>query len=235
MLLAMAASLDWEIHVIDVNSAFLNSEMPEDQYVYLRQPSGYVAEGKEDMVWLLLKALYGLKQSGRLWYQKLKAILTELGFEVCISDPCIFIRHTKSGISIICSHVDDLGLFCSSVSEVNSLKSSIAARVPIKDGGEMTEMLGIGITRDRTARTISLSHRRYIDSIVKTYGLQDANPVLTPPSLRSPLTSASGNIPKIGMWTESAASILCEILSIVPWIWRGHLHSAVARKHAQKN
>lgn len=180
LLLAMAAALDWEIHVIDVNSAFLNSEMPEDQHIYLRQPAGYVAEGKEDLVWLLLKALYGLKQSGRLWYKKLKKILIELGFKVCKSDPCIFIRHTELGISIICSHVDDLGLFCSSCIEVDFLKSSIAARVPIKDGGEMSEILGIGITRDRAARTISLSHRRYIDTIVKTYGLQDANPVTTP-------------------------------------------------------
>jgi len=32
MLLAIAAILDWEIHVIDVDSAFLNSKMPEDKW-----------------------------------------------------------------------------------------------------------------------------------------------------------------------------------------------------------
>src|SRR6202050_4644786 len=68
LLLAIAAILDWEIHVIDVDSAFLNSTMPEDQTVYLSQPPGSVAKGKEDFVWK--KALYGLKQSGHLWYQK---------------------------------------------------------------------------------------------------------------------------------------------------------------------
>src|ERR1700683_5151409 len=66
LLLAIAAILDWGIHVIDVDSAFLNSTMPEDQTVYLSQPPGYVAEGKEDFVWKLGKALYGLKQSGHL-------------------------------------------------------------------------------------------------------------------------------------------------------------------------
>ena len=35
MLLAIAAILDWEIHVINVDSAFLNSKMPEDQTIYL--------------------------------------------------------------------------------------------------------------------------------------------------------------------------------------------------------
>src|SRR6202050_4700763 len=90
LLLAIAAILDWEIHVIDVDSAFLNSTMPEDQTVYLSQPPGYVAEGKEDFVWKLGKALYGLKQSGHLWYQKLKGILVQIGFHACKSDPCIF-------------------------------------------------------------------------------------------------------------------------------------------------
>jgi hypothetical protein len=69
LLLAIAAILDLEIHVIDVDLAFLNSIMPEDQTVYLSQPPGYVAKGKEDFVWKLGKALYGLKQSGHLWYR----------------------------------------------------------------------------------------------------------------------------------------------------------------------
>ena len=94
MLLAIAAILDWEIHVIDVDSAFLNSQMPEDQTVYLSQLPGYVAKSKEDFVWKLGKALYGLKQSGHLWYQKLKGILEQIGFLTCKSDPCVFI-HTS--------------------------------------------------------------------------------------------------------------------------------------------
>ena len=93
LLLAIAAILDWEVHIIDVDSAFLNSDLPPDQAVYLAQPPGHVAKGKEDYVWLLLKGLYGLKQSGHLWYQKLKGILLEIGFSACKSDPCI--HHPK--------------------------------------------------------------------------------------------------------------------------------------------
>jgi hypothetical protein len=48
ILLAIAAILDWEVHIIDVDSAFLNSELPPDQEVFLEQPPGYVVEGKED-------------------------------------------------------------------------------------------------------------------------------------------------------------------------------------------
>jgi hypothetical protein len=49
MLLAIAANLDWEIHVINVDSVLLNSKMPEDQTVYLSQPLGYAAESKKDL------------------------------------------------------------------------------------------------------------------------------------------------------------------------------------------
>ena len=180
LLYTIAAMLDWEIDIVDVNSAFLNSDMPEDQPVYVRQPAGYVAKGKEHMVWRLRKALYGLKQSGRLWYQKLRSILVELGFRVCISDPCVFYRIRPSAISFVASHVDDLSLICSTRSETLALKREIAQHVPIKDGGGISLMLGVEYTRDRAARTISLSHRKYIDAIVETYHLSDANPAPTP-------------------------------------------------------
>jgi len=52
-----------KIHQMEVNTAFLNSDI--DEVVYLEQPEGYVIPGKEDHVCLLRKALYGLKQSPR--------------------------------------------------------------------------------------------------------------------------------------------------------------------------
>lgn len=180
LLCAIAAALDWEIHVIDVDSAFLNSEMPDEQPAYVKQPAGFEAKGREHLVWLLLKALYGLKQSGYLWYKKLKSILIEIGFVVCLADPCVFVRRRKTGICIIASHVDDLGLYVSSLNELKRLKDEFGAHVSFKDQGEIRHILGIEVIRDRAAHTISLSHRRYIDSMIKTYGLESANPVTTP-------------------------------------------------------
>lgn len=180
MLLAIAAILDWEIHVIDVDSAFLNSKMPQDQTVYLSQPPGYIVEGKEDFVWKLGKALYGLKQSGHLWYQKLRSILELIGFHACKSDPCVFICSSPSATSIISSHVDDLGLYCDSVAEVVLLKSQIRKHVSIKDLGEIQSILGIEVIRDCKACTISLSHHRYIDEIVAHFGQSQAKDVHSP-------------------------------------------------------
>ena len=190
LLMAIAASEDWEFHIVDVDSAFLNSTIPDDQPTYMKQPPGYVAKGKEDLVWILLKALYGLKQSANLWYNRLKDILEKIGFKVLKSDPCIFIRRTSSGISIISAHVDDLGLFCHPKPEMDLLKSQIRQHVSIKDQGEGKLILGMEVGRNREKRIMWLSHRHLIDKVVVRFRMQDAKPVRTPMNNTTRLSKA---------------------------------------------
>jgi hypothetical protein len=78
VLLALAAHSKWEVHHMDVKSAFLNGELTEE--VYVTQPPGYVVAGKERQVLRLQKALYGLRQAPRAWYAKLHDTLDKLGF-----------------------------------------------------------------------------------------------------------------------------------------------------------
>lgn len=63
LILALAANRGWEVHHLDVKTAFLNGELAED--VFVSQPEGFVKKGKEQMVLKLSKALYGLKQAPR--------------------------------------------------------------------------------------------------------------------------------------------------------------------------
>lgn len=48
LLLALAAQNSWEVHHLDVKTAFLDGEIKEE--VYVAQPEGYVQKGKEHMV-----------------------------------------------------------------------------------------------------------------------------------------------------------------------------------------
>ena len=63
LLLAPVAHSGWEVHHMDVKSAFLNGDLAEE--VYMAQPPGYVTAGKEQQVLRLRKALYGLRQAPR--------------------------------------------------------------------------------------------------------------------------------------------------------------------------
>lgn len=73
-ILCFAAQKDIEMLQLDVKSAFLNGKL--DEVIYLEQPAGSVASGKEKWVYRLLKALYGRKQASRAWHRVIQRNIT---------------------------------------------------------------------------------------------------------------------------------------------------------------
>src|SRR5579859_1164046 len=82
VLFAIAASLDLEIHQMDVVSAFLASKL--DEKIYMEFPDGFK---NSDKVGLLGKSIYGLKQSARYFNRRFHDHLLRLGFAQTIADP----------------------------------------------------------------------------------------------------------------------------------------------------
>src|SRR5579859_187798 len=78
LLALLAGRKNNKIHQMDINTAFFNSDL--DETVYVEQPEGFVAPGKEDYVCLLRKALYGLKPSPRTWFQLIATVLVDFDF-----------------------------------------------------------------------------------------------------------------------------------------------------------
>jgi uncharacterized protein (UPF0303 family) len=87
-LLALVALFDLELEQMDVKMAFLHGELEEK--IYMKQPEGYVVEGKKNHVCLLKKSLYGLKQSPRQWYHRFHSYVTSHGLERSSYDACVF-------------------------------------------------------------------------------------------------------------------------------------------------
>jgi hypothetical protein len=63
MLVALAAHERWEVHHMDVKSAFLNGMIKEE--VYVQQSLGFIIASSEHKVLRLCKVLYGLRQVPR--------------------------------------------------------------------------------------------------------------------------------------------------------------------------
>lgn len=88
MVIALAAYKGWEIHHLDVKTAFLHRELRAE--VYVSQPEGFVIKGQEEKVYKLNKALYGLRQALRAWNIKLNRILQNFGFLRCSKEPSLY-------------------------------------------------------------------------------------------------------------------------------------------------
>ena len=183
-LLTLGATMDYEIHQMDVKTAFLNGEM--DKTIYMEQPPGYVKKGKEDFVCLLEKSLYGLKQAPRIWNRLIATKLKKMGFLQLQSDECVFIRFVDGKIQVITVYVDDLIIMTPNLLQCNGIKKKLQSEFDMKDLGPIHHILGWKITRNREKRTITISQEHYAETILEQFGFQDSNskPIPIDPGLR---------------------------------------------------
>ena len=180
LLLALAALQNWEIHQMDVKSAFLNGVLNEE--IYMKQPQGFIAARQEKKVCQLKKAIYGLKQASRAWNQQFHGVLTELGFKWTYSDAGIYVHHQHKGggLLIVVLYVDNTTIMGSSLEDVKQLKEKLFLHYEMTDLGEIQSYLGMHIYRDRSQRCIEVDQSGYIKSILDRFGMADANPLPTP-------------------------------------------------------
>nr|VWO95649.1 AHL receptor (Quorum sensing LuxR family sensor regulator) [Ganoderma boninense] len=129
VLLDLAGTLDWEVHQVDVKTAYLYGLLPDDEICFMEQPPGFEETGKEDWVWRLRKGLYGM-QGGRTWNRTMDAHLTSLGFRRVECEYCIYYRTTADGTIITGVHVDDFLAIASS--PVRLLRSKLTSVRPGK-------------------------------------------------------------------------------------------------------
>lgn len=190
-LLALAAKLDLEIDQMDVKSAFLNGELEEE--IYMECPPGFSKSVRE--VWRLNKSLYGLKQAGREWYKKVKAEFEALGFTRSNADHGVFYKNDDGKLVIIAIYVDDMLIFSNSTAARNATKSALSERFEMTDLGEAHWILNMELTRDRANRTLKLSQRQYIETILDRHGMADCKPVATPMVQNQKLTKL--DVPEI--------------------------------------
>ena len=132
------------------------------------------------MVWQLIKALYGLKQSPRAWYQELDAALKSLGFKRTVSDYSIYVRNNSEGLIIVGVYVDNLTIAAGNLDTLARFKSEMSKRYEMKDLGELHFIPGLQVKRDRSARTLHLSQKQYINTVLERLDMLDRKPAKSP-------------------------------------------------------
>ena len=171
LLLTIAASLDLDLHHMDVKTAFLNSHTTSN--IFMSPPPGYNSE--DGKVCKLMKSLYGLKQSPREWNLLLKQFFLSIGYTQMPSEPCIYTHREENNLVIVLIYVDDIIIASNNSSSTLKLKAQLASMFEMSDLGELKYFLGFEIKRNRTDRTIHMSQRHYIVNVLEKFGMSDCN------------------------------------------------------------
>ena len=177
--LALAARFDNELVQFDVTAAYLHGDMQEE--VYMEMPEG---AGKPGMVCRLLKSIYGMPQGGHNWDKLIHGFLTgEMGWKACVSDPSFYYKRSRTGrLMLIYRFVDDMqGQYnMPDQAEFKEYSDMLRERFRITQSETAAWMLGMRITRDRAARTITLDQELYVTKALERFGLADCTPVSCP-------------------------------------------------------
>ncbi|PSR87021.1 hypothetical protein PHLCEN_2v5279 [Hermanssonia centrifuga] len=180
LVLAITARDGWEVQSFDFNSAYLNSVLNDDKEIYLEQPPQFPLKDPKLHVLRLKKALYGLKQGGRKWYEHLCIALADLGFKRAEADYCVFYTKVGESLVLLAIHVDDCIITGNSSTLISQYKRQLGDKYSLTDLGPVSWLLGIKVTRDLEARTLSLSQHAYIDSILARFNFTDLKPSSIP-------------------------------------------------------
>ena len=180
--LAIANQLNLDVHQMDVKTAFLNGDLNED--IYMKQPEGFVSKKFPAKVCKLNKSLYGLKQSARMWNMKIDEYLKAAKYTQSEADPCIYYRTEivdgKTLIMIIAVYVDDTILLSNDTDLMLLEKKRLSERFEMDDRGEIHYILGMEVKRNREEKTMTISQKSYLESVLARFDMQNCNPVGTP-------------------------------------------------------
>ena len=156
---------------IDIKGAFLNALLDELVYLMLDKESTKIAvelmpELKSFVVnghlyVLVKKALYGLVQASKLWYETIRKVLLENGFDEI--EKCVFVK----GQDILLLYVDDILLLSDNHKLFDEVKTLL-----IKEFDEITvddelTLNYLGMSLSFQSDGIKLNMKGYIESILK--------------------------------------------------------------------
>ncbi|CAM8947603.1 unnamed protein product [Rhodiola kirilowii] len=176
LLIAYSVQFGFKLHQMDVKTAFLNGYLKEE--IFVEQPPGFEDPDRQDCVYVLDKAVYGLKQAPRAWYECLSEYLLAHGYERGKVDKTLFLLRTDKHLLIVQVYVDDIVFSSTSTELVKSFKKLMENEFEMSMVGELTFFLGIQVRQLENG--IEISQQKYLDDVVKKYGLGGSKHVNTP-------------------------------------------------------
>jgi hypothetical protein len=176
ILLSYATYHGFKLYQMDVKSAFPNGPIKEE--VYVEQPPGFEDSEYPNHVYKLSKALYGLKQAPRAWYECLRDFLITNGFKVGKSNPTLFTKIVANDFFVCQIYVDDIIFGSTNKSTCEEFSRIMIQKFKMSMMGELRYFLGFQIKQLQDGTFFSQT--KYIQDILKKFGMKDGKPIKTP-------------------------------------------------------
>ncbi|CAI7812826.1 unnamed protein product [Closterium sp. NIES-53] len=166
-------------------TAFLQGCLQEE--IWLRRPPVFTDTFPPRTQWSLRRPVYSLRQSPREWHDTLRSMLRDLGFRPSSADPSLFVRAGSTPFFILV-YVYDLVFATADRAALAGVNSELQKRHMCTDLGEVKHYLGLQITRDRAARTITLTQSHMVQQVLRRFGFQFSTTQPTPLAVDHRLT-----------------------------------------------
>jgi Reverse transcriptase (RNA-dependent DNA polymerase) len=114
--------------------------------MFMEQPSGFKAPGKENWVMHLMKSIYGMKQASRIWNLTFHETVKTWGFEHLTCEWCMYQHQSLTGTIIFIIHVDNIISAMSSPEENKLFKAQLSSKWEISSLGPTKFALRIAIS-----------------------------------------------------------------------------------------
>ncbi|KAG4223799.1 hypothetical protein PC116_g27739 [Phytophthora cactorum] len=127
----------------------------------------------------LVKAIYGLKQASRVWNETFDEFVCSIGFQVSTFDPCLYIEFVDGHCVLVLVYVDDVLITGSSPELISRTTNDLKTRFEMTDSGKCVFVLGIELV-DGPDGSVTMCQRRYVDDILKRFGMDECKAVVSP-------------------------------------------------------
>jgi hypothetical protein len=159
LLLAIGASLDYDMLRFDIKEAYLSTTVDEKNKYYVRRPPGV---HNDEMPYIMQPEcfIYGHPLANTYFRKDLAALLTSMGAKPSVYDPNIWILNNELGQAFIPTVVDDMPtMYSGGLAMKEFLKSSLDGVYDTTVEDPLKTVLGFEVERNRELRTIKLRQR----------------------------------------------------------------------------
>ena len=106
--------------------------------------------------------------------------MVEIGFKSLKPDPCVYVYSEGGAIYVLTLYIDDALLLGNDRKLLERIKRKLMGCFSMTDMGDVSLVLGMEVTRDRTKGTVAITQENYVKSLLERYGMGKCKPAYTP-------------------------------------------------------